>query len=352
MSDHGGELEALDRAIREAKEEPAPDIDWDRMESRLFERIDAAETEERARPRRSRVVAALAAAAVIALGSAALLRSNESIEVGRAPLPSTPASKVIGPGVPSVDGASLHEGDSVVAGSESVQVEHRGTASWTLDPGSRAVVVAEGRFLTIRLESGSVSAKVVPSPGTESFAVEVDHARVAVHGTEFRVTREAEQLGVVVKEGVVAVGPAGTRGRTEGWLLTPGDSGRFAFDGRSGEVVRAVSVTPLEVAGDPHKPAVQLPDMPTRAEVEKKLDTIEQFSAQCFAKHTTQDEVRVTARVRVVAEVAPTGELRNVSFDPPLAPSVTQCTRAATAGVKFSQSQRGVRAERSVAFGN
>jgi hypothetical protein len=111
-------------------------------------------------------------------------------------------------------------------------------------------------------------------------------------------------------------------------------------------------VTPLEVAGDPHKPRVQLPDMPGRDEIERKLDNIEQLSAQCFAKHTTQDEVRVTAQARVVAEVAPSGQLRNVSFDPPLAPAVTQCTRAATAGVKFSQSQRGVRAERSVAFGN
>lgn len=352
MSDHGGELEALDRAIRETKEEPAPDLDWDRMESRLFDRIDAAEVEERSPSRRSRVVAALAAAAVIALGSAALLRSNESTLVGQTPVPAAPGARVIGPGVQSVDGTSLHEGDRVVAGAEPVHVEHRGTASWTLEPRSEAVVAAEGRFLTIRLESGSVSAKVVPSPTTESFAVEVDHARVAVHGTEFRVTREAKQLGVVVQEGVVAVGPALTRGDTEGWLLTPGDSGRFAFDGRSGEVVRAVSVTPLEVEGDPRKLAVQLPDMPTRAEVEKKLDTIEQMSAQCFAKHTTQDEVRVTAQVRVVAEVAPTGQLRNVSFDPPLAPTVTQCTRAATAGIKFSQSQRGVRAVRSVAFGN
>jgi hypothetical protein len=193
MSDQGGELEALDRAIRETKEEPGPDLDWDRMESRLFERIEAAEVEERASgpSRRSRVIAALAAAAVIALGSAALLRSNEpATQLGQTPVPAAAGARVIGPGVKSVDGASLHEGDRVVAGSEPVEVEHRGTASWTLEPRSEAVVAAAGRFLTIRLESGAVSAKVVPAPTPESLAGEVrTHRRLAAHSGRQRSLR-------------------------------------------------------------------------------------------------------------------------------------------------------------------
>ena len=68
------------------------------------------------------------------------------------------------------------------------------------------------------------------------------------------------------------------------------------------------------------------------------------------------EQVKLTdtaeAVTRVIAEVAPNGQLRGVSFEPPLAPAVTQCARSATAGLKFSQSLRGVRAERSVAFGN
>jgi hypothetical protein len=350
---HGGEIDALDRAIRETKAEATPEPDWDRMEEALFDRIDAAEAEEKRPARRNRVLGSLAMAAVIALGSVAILRATTSTEVAEnSPTPLGPSVRVFGPGVESVDGASLHEGDRVVAGAAAIVVEHRGTATWTLQPRSEAVVSQVGRFLTIRLESGSVSAKVVPQKVQESFAVEVDHARVAVHGTEFQVTRDPKHLGVVVKEGIVAVGPAATRGQTEGWLLTPGDTGHFAFDGRSGEVVRAVSVTPLEVAGDPRKPSVQLPDMPTRAEVEKRLDSIEQATAVCFTKLTAQDEVRVSAQVRVIAEVAPNGQLRGVSFEPPLAPGVTQCAKSATAGLKFSQSLRGVRAERSVAFGN
>lgn len=352
MTKHGGEIDALDRAIRETRAEATSEPDWDRMEEALFERIDAAEAEDRRPARRYRAMGALAAAAVVTLGSLAILRSTAPDEVANnQPAPLAPSVRVFS-GVQSVDGTELHEGDRVVAGTQAVVVEHRGTATWTLQPRSEAVVAQVGRFLTIRLETGSVSAKVVPQKVQESFAVEVDHARVAVHGTEFDVTREQKQVGVVVKEGVVAVGPALTRGQTEGWLLTPGDSGQFAFDGRTGEVVRAVSVTPLEVAGDPRKPSVQLPDMPARAEVEKRLDTIEQQSAQCFAKFTAQDEVRVTAQVRVIAEVAPNGQLRALSFEPPLAPNVTGCAKSGTAGLTFSKSLRGVRAERSVAFGN
>jgi hypothetical protein len=353
MKNQGGEIEALDRAIQETKGETLPEPDWDRMEAALFERIDAEEAEERKPARRMRVMGALAAAAVVALGSLAILRSTAPSEVAQNPVtPLAPSQRVFGPGTTSVDGAQLHEGDRVVSGATAIRVEHRGTATWTLEPRSEAVVAQVGRFLTIRLESGTISAKVVPQKVQESFAVEVDKARVAVHGTEFQVKREQQQVGVVVHEGIVAVGPLLTRGQTEGWLLTPGDSGRFAFDGRSGEVMRAVSVTPLEVAGDPKKPSVQLPDMPTRAEVEKRLDTIQQAGAGCFGKLTAQDEVRVTAQTRVIAEVAPSGQLRALSFEPPLAPAVTECTRNATLGMKFSQSVRGVRAERSVAFGN
>ncbi len=353
MSDPNGELEALEQAIHEAKDEPAPDFDWDRMEARLLSRIEAARAEDERPSRRYRAFGALAAAAVVVLASAALLRSNEPRETARAPEPAPTAAtaRVFGPDVKSVDGTALHVGDRVVAGAQPVVVAHPGTATWTLDPHAEAVVAAEGRFLTIRLETGTVAAKVVPSSNRETFAVEVDHARVAVHGTAFRVKRDADQLDVLVKEGVVAVGPAAARGETEGWLLSPGDHGHFAFDGRSGEVTRAVSVTPLEVVGR-KPPTAHLPDMPARPEIEKKLDSIEGIAAQCFSQHTAQDEVRVTAQTRIIAEVAPNGQLRGVSFEPPLAPAVTQCARSATGGVKFSQSVRGVRAERSVAFGN
>ena len=92
-----------------------------------------------------------------------------------------------------MNGDQLALGTRLTAGDRALVVEHHGRASWTLEPHATARVSDAGEFLTITLESGALSATVVPNPKPETFAVEVGGTRVAVHGTAFRVERTGEQ---------------------------------------------------------------------------------------------------------------------------------------------------------------
>src|SRR5205085_6851243 len=85
--------------------------------------------------------------------------------------------------------------------------------------------------LTIELAYGSVHADVVPRAEGEAFAVEIEHTRVAVHGTSFTVSREGDRVVVEVAHGSVAVGPTGHPGSTQGWLLVGPDQASFSLDG-------------------------------------------------------------------------------------------------------------------------
>ena len=104
-----------------------------------------------------------------------------------------------------LNGDQLALGTRLTAGNQPLVVEHLGRARWTLEPHATALVTDAGEFLTVKLESGALSAAVVPNPKPETFAVEVEGTRVAVHGTAFRVERVAERVQVEVSEGTVAV---------------------------------------------------------------------------------------------------------------------------------------------------
>jgi ferric-dicitrate binding protein FerR (iron transport regulator) len=361
------EMRALERVTREAREEPTPDLDWDRVEARLMKRVDAEKPAATPAPGRWRVVAALAAAAVIALFVGNALQRAPA-PTARAPeAPAATGARVFGASG-NVDGADLRAGDGIVADGHAVTVDHPGRARWTLETAGRAVVADTGDYLTIKLDSGALSAHVVPSSRPETFAVEVGGARVAVHGTAFRVERQVSgNLRVEVSEGVVAVGPAGRPGHTEGWLLRRGDSGEFKANGKSGHVVRAETASASEPAAAPSEPSKapvavapkpSKPLSPGERDLGKGVDTIESAVRSCYGASATsaggdaKSEVRVRFTTELGVVVGPDGRVRDTRFEPPLAPQVMSCVKGAAAGVKFPESQQGATTTRSLLLGN
>lgn len=360
MGKRGSEIEALREVVREASQEPAPEIDWDRMEARLVDRIGHAQRTRGG----MRWVLMFAAAAAVVLVSLGLFRGgSEPVATEQRPQPTHTVPSVIGPDVNGVvDGARLAVGDRVVSADREVSVEHAGRATWTLAKSSSGSLADNGERLTIRLESGAVLSRVVPSAKPESFAIVTGDVRVAVHGTVFRVERRGERAMVEVQEGVVAVGPAAD-GRTEGWILRAGDQGSFTLDGKTGTVQRAPTAAlggaseatapalPRAAAKRSTPSAVPLPLAPTTGELEQGLDSVANHVTRCFYQNTNSGDVRVTARTSVSASVRPDGTIGELSFDPPLAPDVEKCALGAQRAAKFPQSQRGAVVERTILLG-
>lgn len=354
MEQHDDKLDALDRVVDDLKQEPTADLDWDRMERSLMAKVEAQPLPAQRFPWAGAL--ALAAAAALAIfGWRALSPSSPA----SAPQASSPAAPTRVFTAATIDGATLRVGDRVEAKGHDVVVTHSGKATWTLAQGSQAEVAELGQHLTVKLTSGEVSSKVVPSPKPESFAIEVEGTRVAVHGTQFTVKRGTNRAEVAVREGVVAVGPTGHRGNTEGWLLGAGDSGSFSLDGHDGTVTRAKTAAvepetepdaPKPVRGAP--PVAKLPERPSVNELEGALDRVSGAVTSCFARHTSEQAgVRVTARSRASLDFGADGKLIALGFDPPLAPAVEQCTRDATRKLSVSRSQSGASTTRSILLG-
>jgi len=353
MTGRGGDREVLEQVVLEAREEDIGVVDWDRVEQGLLARIDsdvAAETQ----PARSwRWVAALAAAAMIALGVGALV-SRGSGQVARAPDgPARVAARVHT--AATIDGGELALGDEVHATGGPSVVEHRGLAKWTLTAGSRAVVRETGETVTLRLESGSVDAEVVPSAQPETFAVEAGLARVAVHGTAFRVELRSGKLQVAVREGVVGVGPIADRGKAPKWRLDPGDSGEFELTGQTGNVNRALDAKSDSEARreDPVRAGSPLRAEPPAADVNRALDELSRAASACFTQHTSNESgVRVRVETVLRARVSPNGSVGAVTFDPPLAPAVSGCIKNSAQRLRVAPSTRGISAQRALLLGS
>ena len=230
------EERALDRMILELREQTAPELDWDRIEARLTrEPLPAtAQTSFWSRLR----LPAVGLVAVAAVAAVVAVRSPE-------PLPEKPTAQLIHA---PLDGDTLALGTRLTAGNQPLIVEHAGRARWTLEPHATAFVADAGEFLTVKLESGALSAAVVPNPKPETFAVEVEGTRVAVHGTAFRVERVAERVQVDVSEGTVAVEPSGARS-APAFLLRRNSRGNFALDGKTGSVEGNASAVVADGAG-------------------------------------------------------------------------------------------------------
>lgn len=217
---------ALAEVTREARIEPARDIDWEAVEDRLpMTRV--ATLPPRAPSYGPALLAAALSLAALALTIGWLRARSPEAPSAQAPQVTAPG-RVAGP--TEIDGSTLTTGTRVTADDTARVVVHRGHATWTLSPHSAAVLLMQGEVLAIRLEVGSVTSRVVKSSRVETFAVEAADIRVAAHGTEFVVTLASDGVSVSVTEGSVLVGPRDQPG--VGQLLQSPAAGQFTLAGK------------------------------------------------------------------------------------------------------------------------
>lgn len=349
MTEQSGDDRALEQVTGEMRDAPSGDLDWDRLERQLMARVDADARETRRSGGGRLAVILAAAAAVLLVVGVGLLRGDRAPQAGVPPVATT-ASRVFGPGQTQVDGNQLAGGDRVVAEAQAVVVSHPTRANYTLEPSSQATVEAVGDVIRLRLTQGAISAEVVPSPKPETFVIEVDEARVAVHGTAFRVVRTERGVNVSVSEGVVAVGGVGQK---PSFFLRARDSGAFAKNGLTGEVQRGAEAAVEPPTVDP-KPAgsaaakAPAPATPSESGVAKALEQISASVSRCFTQSGAPGEVRVQMRTQLDVAFGADGKPHAMTFEPPLSPSVLACVQSDTAKLRFPESARGGSAQRSI----
>lgn len=315
------ELRPLSRALREAREESIPDLDWCKMEQRLR----ALEPSPRTTPKRSAkagvslVAAGLSAAAAIAL------------TLGRDP--AAPSGVAVSePPVESSASVAEPERETLDASSGSVTVTRPGRAALTLSKGALGELQDREGVLTVYLDRGKVSASVEPSLQKESFVVEVAGVRAAVHGTKFSVELVAERVTVSVTEGVVLVGPSAKPG--SGKLLSAGKTEDFNLRGetlarpsRAHTSDRARALVSAEVPSASAVPSEESPPpLAARsiADVEVAVSDLLGAANHCFRERST-DGLRVTVQTAATFALSADGRITKLTFDPPLAPSVQSC---------------------------
>lgn len=331
-SDPNITAQALARVVAEARAESPPDLDWERVEARLDEepRMPLVEAEP---VRGMRIGWFLAAAGVVlALGWHAA--------GGRVHAPVTAAA----PTPPRLDGNAL-AGSSLDATQADMNVEHAGHSQWTLERGSRARVMTHDGVVEVILERGSVAARVVPSPRSETFVVEAAGTRVAVHGTVFRVALSGDHVDVAVTEGVVLVGPREKPG--SGQAVSAHESSSFTLGGELMTPMRTnarPTRPPSEHRGSPTVAAAPtLPAQPPIDEVEKVVSQVLGLGSKCFESNTaTANGVRVTVNTTMTLKALPSGSLELANFDPPLAPAVQRCLEQGVRAVTIAESQQGI----------
>lgn len=387
---------ALAELTREAADAPMPELDWDRMESRIL----AATEIEPASPTASRsaikervrrvptfastpwsIAVAAAAAAMLIYGTTAMRAPSTSRDVH---------AQLTSPEPPIAGFTSLSVGEVVETGTSGVVYDRPGPVRLTLAPNSRASVVAndyrEGPRggISVALERGSIHAAVTQKSDGEIFAVEVEKTRIAAHGTAFRVTREADRVVVDITEGAVAIGPIGHRHATHGWLLSAPARAAFSLDGaRQATWLEAAPPVAIAAAEEPasEPPSPVAVSSSTRAKrvataspprseppvVSKNdnttsgapvhgstwgeganvdgSDPIEQEAAAtaailrklaaCYEKQVSADSVRFSVESSLSLTLAPNGAIREGVFTPPLSPTLMNCADKAVGEAHF-----------------
>ena len=346
---------ALRRLVRDARAEPPPDIDWSGAEERLLRHAQRSAPSDR-RSRYPLVWGALAVAATIAVWLVGQRAHHAATQAPSAIVETTEPLRR--------NGDAMALGSRIEAVGREVSVDHAGRATWTLAPGSSALLASRGERITVHLERGSVWSQVVPNPKPETFVVEAAGARIAVHGTVFRVLLEGDRVTVQVREGTVAVGPIG--GLPAFFLKAPA-SGDFASDGRSGNIdgpplggaqqrrAGRLKLTPprnqsatssASSAPDPIA-SPELPNEPSINDIEVGIGRIVDATSDCFSRHTQSGEgVQITVRTALSLKILSSGEVADVDFRPPLSPDAATCAAASISQVTFAASKQGTQVTR------
>ncbi|MCC6648476.1 MAG: FecR domain-containing protein [Polyangiaceae bacterium] len=300
----------LERLSGELRDEPGPSIDFDAMAPRLLARV---EQQARGDARRRW---AWGGASVVALSAAAAWL----FVAPRAPAPAAPVAAVAPPIASAAVGVRV-DGARAFA--------RPGFASWSFDEAASADVDDTPERVTVRLRRGSVRVEVVPGHASERFVVVAAGARVAVHGTVFKVSL-AERVRVDVERGVVAVGPVD---RPATWTLNAPSGGTFSRDASSGEVgaLEPFSPSSVDAASSRPQPARSAPREVT-LEPAALRERVRAVAQACFSRRMAGAAAEITFDTR--ATLTSTARGLTLAFSPPLEPSVEQCVRDGAAGLR------------------
>jgi len=355
MSSRDAREDSLRRIVREARAERPANVNWDAIEERLVRHAQRSAPVEARRP--SLYPIAWAGLAVAAAASLWLVSERAGVSLPQAPPEVIEATEPL-----RRNGNALGIGSRVASEEREVSVDHAGRATWTLAPGSSAILAERGERITVRLERGSVLSEVVRNPRPETFIVEAAGSRIAVHGTVFRVQLEGERVIVQVREGTVAVGPLGA---VPGFFLKAPAHGDFAADGRSGSIdgrplgesedrrrqplklgaARPPGAAPSSSGQAPSE--VELPVEPSINDIEAGIARIVDATSDCFSRNTKSTEgVQITVRTALSLQIEGSGAVSNVDFQPPLSPDVEECAAGNIAQVSFAASKQGAKVTR------
>jgi hypothetical protein len=352
----------LDELVRAARNEPATNIDIPVLEAQL-RKAWLAQSPSRNQPTARKrdlarwVPVALAAAVVLVVGIAGVRHLSNGTEV-----PVRTADSL------GVDEGRLYIGQSMLTGALPTSVALAGKAKFTLAPRSQVRVTALSPCLTLALDAGRIDCDVVPSKRAETFAIETQTHRIAVHGTKFSVEVDEKGLWVDVTSGAVLVTRHGQAGPDDRALLTA--PRRLRFDAEAAISSRAIeepiasatrnrpkpltpTVVPSMMATEPVAPGRELPLQPTALEQETALDVVRAAAARCFAQALSVDvephsDVRVRVETQLTLSISPSGSIQDLSFIPPVLPEMAECTRRETAGWSATPSRLGASPSRAI----
>ena len=390
---------ALAALTKEAAEQPLPNIDWERLESKVLDGCAITTAPANVAPRIERapwvpapptwssspwpMAIAAAAAAVLIYGSpGGSLSAPGVFERGRADATERRS--------PVTSLASLDVGDVAETGVHTAVYDEPGVVRVALAPSSRFEVVANdldaerAGGMTVALSRGSLHAEVTPRTEGEVFAVEVERTRIAVHGTSFTVSREGDRVIVDVAHGSVAVGPVGHRGATHGWLVVGPDRAAFSLDGAraaawlgpapstaSAAIEPSIEPPPAVVASVPasraKRPSVTASPRADAASSKAQMtvatgtasrvigwgegsaaagrDPSEQEAAEvsailrhlsaCYEKQASAFGVRFSVESSLTLTIVQSGAIREGVFMPPLSPTLMGCADKAIGAAHF-----------------
>jgi ferric-dicitrate binding protein FerR (iron transport regulator) len=380
MSDRFDKL--LEEARAELGADAADRVDWEAVDAKLFARIEEERRAERARfaPLRRRgltlaTVGFAAAAAILALLAGRTREPFEAPEIAAVESAGSLVAiegndPVLIDGNPVAGGAALKLGDVLETGGARASIERPGKVALALEPGTKTVVTHVQGALILALERGAIEAQVVPVAAGEAFAVDVEGARVAVHGTHLRVAREGHQVVVDLTEGVVTVGDAPRAGSLLGTLVnapahieflatdpagslqvthdpaavrapaetqSPAIASRSVTSQRPASSAAHATAPPGEARPETRSPAATF-SKPVAASISPEPSPEEAISnavRACMAERPRADNVTVVVSTTLHLDLADDGTVRFARFDPPVAPDVNSCSAQAIYRERF-----------------
>ncbi|HEX3772622.1 MAG TPA: FecR domain-containing protein [Polyangiaceae bacterium] len=388
----------LDKLVADARRElgvrEAKDVDWNKVDAELFERIAREERGARAHfappARRGATLVAVGFAAAAALAAVVVGKGRDAVDLAGTAAPEGAATiaavdangsdSLLVDGQPAARGASLRLGDVLETRSARATLDRPGKLTAVLEPGSRMVVTHVRGALVLELDQGAVEAQVVPVASGEAFAVDVDGARVAVHGTHLRVAREGGRVVVDLSEGVVAVGQAPREGSVIGTVINAPAHVEFLARDPLGTLtqthdpsaVRRPLETRVAAADRPrvapaHAEATARPSPPSEPRVEPRSswsgaagapppasnatasakpvtakpegspeESLAQAVRACMSTRPHADNVTVVVSTTLHLDLADDGSVRAARFEPPVAPDVNTCAAQAIYRARFA----------------